>query len=301
MKKIIILKHGGGELANQLWNYISVYAYGLEKSIPVYNPSFFEYHTFFKTLRRQRFGTKLLTLLFRQPRRRSHPINRIVRFMYAVWVRLQTKLHVRCLISSENTSNTVVYLKDANVPNCKASYFSGWLFRYPEGLVRHREILRDTFGPNRRVCATVEKIVMPLRQQFKHVIGVHIRQADYASFKGGKYIITHQRVREILTEYLAYQAIDSQSVVFVLASDGHIPRETYEGLNVYISKENAVIDLFLLAKTDAIIGSDSSFGHFASWYGDVPHIIMKQTPVDWDYYRPHTTYFKNKYCTLLPL
>ena len=41
MRKIIILKHGGGELANQLWNYLSVYAFGLERGISVLNPSFF--------------------------------------------------------------------------------------------------------------------------------------------------------------------------------------------------------------------------------------------------------------------
>ena len=42
-KKIIILWHNGGRLANQLWLYISVYAYALEKKYDLENHTFFEY------------------------------------------------------------------------------------------------------------------------------------------------------------------------------------------------------------------------------------------------------------------
>ena len=64
MKKIVILKHGGGELANQLWNYLSIYAFGLEAKVLVKNPSFFEYHSFFKFLPNESLTTRLFSLFF---------------------------------------------------------------------------------------------------------------------------------------------------------------------------------------------------------------------------------------------
>ncbi len=47
-KKIIILDHiGGGRLGNQLWNYMSWYAYALEKNVDLENYAFFDYIKFF--------------------------------------------------------------------------------------------------------------------------------------------------------------------------------------------------------------------------------------------------------------
>src|SRR3989344_2510104 len=46
-KKIIIYRHNGGRLANQLWNFISIYAYCLEKGYECRNYSFFQYSEFF--------------------------------------------------------------------------------------------------------------------------------------------------------------------------------------------------------------------------------------------------------------
>ena len=46
-KKIVILQTSGNELANQLWNYASIYAYTLERGYTLENPSFFEYGNYF--------------------------------------------------------------------------------------------------------------------------------------------------------------------------------------------------------------------------------------------------------------
>src|SRR3989344_2287792 len=41
-KRIIILDHNRGRLANQLWNFMSIYAYCLEKGYALENYSFFD-------------------------------------------------------------------------------------------------------------------------------------------------------------------------------------------------------------------------------------------------------------------
>ena len=303
MKKLVILKHGGGELANQLWSYASVYAYGLEMKIPVYNPSFFEYHYFFKFLSKESLLTKLFVLFFHTPRRRSHLMNRIGRLKYRIVTKIQILAHLSCVISSENIENKVRYLPPsgpipARFGQCDSLYFTGWLFRNPKGMAKFRKELFVTFFPSGQVERRVSEIISPLRQKYKKIIGVHIRQADYAGFKDGRFLISQERVREIVSEYAKENILDASSTAFLITSDGPVDESFYKKLNIYISKENSVVDLFLLSRTDVILGSDSSFGTFASWYSNIPHIIFKNEPMDWQYYADKKSYFENKYCVL---
>jgi len=66
-------------------------------------------------------------------------------------------------------------------------------------------------------------------------------------------------------------------------------------LNVVKSYFGPVEDLFLLAATDIIIGADSTFGAFASYYGNIPLIVFQRPRIDWDYYKDKQYYFENKY------
>lgn len=305
-KRLIILKHGGGELANQLWNYLSIYAYGLETGLPVRNPSFFEYHYFFRFLRNESLVTQITSrLLFRTPRRRKSLINRNQRMKYAQRVWIVRKLHAACVYSSENVENRRTLLPPSGAlperyGRCTTLYFAGWLFRNPKGLEKFRDELRAAFTPTDAILRRVESIISPLREAYTTVIGVHIRQADYKAFKGGRFFIGQERVRTILDEYIREKRLDANKAVFVITSDGPIDREIFKGIHIFISKENAVVDLFLLSETDVILGSDSSFGAFASWYGDIPQIILKREPIDWAYYRDKTGHFDNAYSELRP-
>lgn len=304
--KVIILKHGGGELANQLWNYMSIYAYGLERKIPVENPSFFEYHSFFRFLPNEKLPTKAFSIFFRKFRRRSHIINRVGRIKYALISRVIASLKSSCVFSSQNNTNTVTYLPPTSplpqrFETCDHLYFTGWLFRNPKGLEKYRNELTAVFTPRGSTLTRIETIVGNLRKSGKKVIGVHIRQGDYKTFKGGVYWIDQARMREVMEEYMRENSLSPDTISFILTSDGPIDEKIFNGLSVTISREDAVTDLYLLSKTDVIIGSDSSFGHFASWYGNIPHIVATKSPIDWSYHKDKRTYFKNQYCTMIQL
>lgn len=305
MKKIVILKHSEGELANQLWNYISIYAYGLESGVRVKNPSFFEYHPYFHFIESESILTKLFSLWFRSSiKRRTSFRNRVWRFVHKVYAKIMTTFHEKAIVSTENKTSQKIYLpptKSIVVPDTKTLYFIGWLFRNPDGLEKYRQKLIHDFRPQENIHDKIDDIVRLLKKQnpgVEKMIGIHIRQGDYAQFKNGAYVISQERAREIVDEYIQKSNIDISKTLFIITSDGEIKPEIFSGLTVYISKENAVTDLFLLAQTQTIIGSDSSYGAFASWYGNTPHIIMTQAPIDWDYYTGKTHFFENKYCTL---
>ena len=302
MKKIVIQKSGGGELANQLWNYASIYAYGLETGAVVCNPAFFEYHSFFNFLPKESLPTRFVARFFRTARRRAHVINRFWRFCVAISNNLILSLHVSCTLSSQNASNTPVYLPPTGPlqkSSCETLYFSGWLFRNPEGLKKYRSELVRVFAPRKEIGTKVDDIVSPLRKNTSTLLGLHIRQGDYKVFKGGRYLISAQRMRELVEEYGAQHQLIPDNMQLLITSDGPVDMGAFAGFKVYRSQEDAVTDLFLLSRCDAVIGSDSSFGNFAAWYGDTPHIVATKEPIDWEYYRGKQDYFENKYCTLV--
>lgn len=307
MKKIIIFKYGDGELANQLWNYISVYAYGLENNIPVYNPSFYEYHSSFKLLKKEFWFTKILAKFFTNyAGRKQNSWKKVWRNIYKLYTLYIEIIKKDQIISSDNLSNIVTLLPPSkdnqnlkNKESLDEIYFNGWLFRNPLGLQKYRKQILLDFSPKYDIIKKVESIRSSLLTKYEKIIGVHFRQGDYLTFKGGRYLISEKRVLEIINEYVTKNNLDISKTVFLITSDGPINPNTFKNLNIYISKENAVTDLFLLSATDTIIGSDSSFGHFSSWYGNIPHIVMNSNPIDWDYYSRHKEYFENKYCTMV--
>ncbi len=302
-RKAIILRHGGGELANQLWNYASIYAYSIYADIPLKNPSFFEYHSFFRFLPKESFWTKVFSSFFTVPRRRTHPINRIGRFIYLLFSKRKETMCEKCVITSQNSSNTPTYLPPTEVllPHfnpCRELFFTGWLFRNPRGLEEYRDEIVEAFRPREWIEESVTSFLQD-KADYTHIVGVHIRQGDYKTFKDGRYLINENRTREIIEEYIRIAGVVKDKTFFIICSDGKVDEKAFTGLNFAVSKLTAVEDLFLLSKTNAIIGSDSSFGAFAAYIGNIPHIVMKKEMMDWLYLKGKKEFFINKHSTMV--
>jgi hypothetical protein len=309
IKKVIMLSHDGGELANQLWTSASLYAFSKEIDAQYENYSFFEYGKYFNPqVVPQSF---FASILFRLPinfKRRSGISSKIFRTIYkTVQVFLKPLIYKNLIPSS--CDGGIYYLpptKDFNLPNViyskKYLYFtsvSGGVFRNPVGMEKYRNDIVHYFSPNTKIEKKVSSIINEIRRNFKKVVGIHIRQTDYKEFKGGKYFISQEKVVSIAREYLEINGIKKEDVCFLITSDGAIDESLWNGLNIYVSKENMVTDLFLLSSADAVIGSDSTFGHFAAYYGNIPHIIMKNEPIDWNFYKDKNCFFWNKYLTVM--
>lgn len=258
MKKYVIVKPNCRELANHLWNYLSIYAYGLETGARVYNPSFFEWNRYFNLPRGKIYIGKTLLSLYG---------SYLVRFR-AQCVRLTLGITMflpptRPVISEDS---------------CETIYFIGWHFRNPVGLEKHRDALVALFTPAKSVLKEVEDALAPLRG--KKLIGVHLREEPYNGFPDGRFLVQPSRVRRIVDEYLREKKLNAEEVALVTVSDKY-----------------DVTTLFLLSKCSVVIGSNSTFANLAAWFGNVPHIVATNEPVDWDYYRDQRTYFENKYAT----
>lgn len=308
-KKIIIFKSAGNELANQLWNYASIYAYSLERGYKLENPAFFEYGMYFKISATGLFFRILFFLPFKNyTGRKTTLCRRVWRKLYTWYTKIMTSFINNHLLSYDNEDYKPYYLPPTKESsgtlsklesNTKNIYLDGWLFRNPIGLKKYREEIKKYFQPKKEIVSLIDLNIKKLRDDYQNIIGVHIRQGDYKIWRNGEYYIEQERVREILDEYLRETGIDKTKTCFAITSDGQINISLFDGLNIFVSKENMVHDLFFLAKTDIIIGTNSTFGAFASYYGNIPHIVFQKKDMDWGYYKDKTSYFENKYCTLV--
>lgn len=306
-KEIIILQHGGGELANQLWNFASIYAYCMEKGFDCQNYSFFEYAQYFNIP----IQSKVVNFFFFKPfsdshGRRTTPKTRFWRFIYKIYVGIIIFFHKKQVISSVNTRSEKYFLPPTQEVSLLSSqenstdvlYFTGWLFRNPKGLEKYRKQITDYLKPRLKYTKNIDARIDAARRNYKHIVGAHIRQTDYRTHKSGTYFVPPERVRVILEEYLVNFHKDPKETLFIIASDEHVDEKTFIGLNTTNSGGNAVEDLYILSLCDVIIGSNSSFGNFAAYYGNKPHIVLQKEPMDWDYYKGKESYFENKYSVM---
>ncbi len=306
---MVILAASGGELANQLWNYISLFAYACERGYHLENPSFFEYGAAFAIEPPSRLLKWLFFLPFKGYTKRKGTFRRRAwRKVYGWYAAVRARCHRATLVRHPAVAAAPFYLP----PSVESQgqllqaeqasgdlYFDGWLFRNPVGLERYRSQIRAFFQPRVDIRERVEQRVLALREGCGQLVGVHFRQGDYRYWRDGAYALEVTRVREILLEFLTVTGRDPRSTRFVLASDGSVDLASFAGLDVVLSGQDAVTDLYLLAATDVVIGSNSTFGAFAAYYGNIPFIVMRREPMDWAYYQGKTRFFENRDSTMV--
>lgn len=288
MKTYFIIKPNCRELANHLWNYLSVYAYGLETRARVRNPSFIEWHRHFNLKTQESFLTRMVASL---------------PFIHSVW-KAMCKLYGSYLIRFcekcvRLTLGITTYLPPTRPlmgeDTCETTYFIGWHFRNPVGLGKHRKALIAAFTPTERILKTIEDTLAPL--QGKRLIGVHLRQQPYLGFDDGRFLVSPTRVRQIIEEYLYEKTLGVHDIALVVVSDKNVDPTTFDGLTTHIQYGNDVNSLFLLSRCGVVIGDNSTFSNLAAWFGNISHLVTTNEPIDWEYYRKPTTYFENKYAT----
>ena len=321
MKKTVIIlnKPKGARLANQLWNFVSVYAYCIEKGYDCKNYSFFEdkkqenrpnslktYYKFFNIP--HIINTKfflwlhvLLSKISQKPR------------LYYRYVEFIKRKHPDKIIYSgdenvfflppttNNNQKQMQKIKDFEEGTESTLYLDGWLFRNPDGTEKYHDQIQEYFRPNHKTTEYTKNLITPLRKKYRKIIGVHIRQSDYKKlFVQGKYYFNEKEVRKILDEYLVFADLKPSDVIFLTCSDEKVDISPFLGLNHIMAMGNEAEDLFTLASCDLILGSRSTYGPWAALYGNIP-FIMFERDMDWEYYKHKgmDQYFDNEKVGLL--
>ena len=156
----------------------------------------------------------------------------------------------------------------ARMAGAKIVFVHGWAIRAPESVKRHAEKIRDYFRPVAALEDASRRVVGQLRQVAEVIIGIHLRQGDYRTWKQGQYFFPPGRYAAWMRE-LAEQFPGKKAAFFVCSDE---PRQASEfpGLTVAIGAGPPVVDLYALAGCDYVLGPPSSFSQWASFYGNKP-------------------------------
>jgi hypothetical protein len=301
-KKVIILNHNGGRLANQLWNFVGIYAYCLEKGYRCANYCFFEYSRYFLApeLNPNR-TTKLLSFFYNSLKiiAGEKIARKISRGVHEIYVRTVKFFYSRLLIdSAANDGGTIGngasdfynlpptgdsknLLKSwENDERTEKIYFTGWRFRNPDGLKKFRPGIKRALEPKNN--RAINDFIKNIRKPGVKLIGVHVRHGDYRIWNGGRYFFSFAEVRKILDAYQDYEnRTTKKPLLFLICSDDRIDEAALAGLNYLPGPGTEINDLFALALTDLIIGSKSTYGPFAAYYGRIPFYTFSRTEINW--------------------
>lgn len=295
MKRVVILQHNGGRMANQLWSFISIYAYCLERGYECVNSCFFEYNTYFGNITTPRVGRLMHACMkgLRSivPHRLARRCVYAIYGLYVFWVR---RVHAWVVTDQERENEANFYV----LPPTKEStgrlrrweeqsssapiYVVGWRFRNTLGLQKFHAGIVAAFKPKARHAQAVQAFMDPLRAEGRMVVGVHIRHGDYKNWNNGRYFFTFAEVRTILDSFVRFAQHNGKEVLFVICSDATVDDAVFQGLPFVHGLGTEVEDLFILAATDTIIGAQSTYGTLAAYLGNVPFYTFSREPMRWE-------------------
>lgn len=255
MKTLVIAEHRAKELANCMWNDMSILSYGMEIKARVINMTFIEHHCFSRYL--HAFLARCVDVITRKT--------------CSIWATGSPKF----------LPPTVAQM--GRYGAYKQLFFFGWLFRNPAGLKKYRTELMAKFAPSMRVQRYV-RTVLSAYPRNKMLVGIHMRQKPFKGFENEEFLISPMRVQEIVNEYLLEHHLKKEDIALIEVSDLGEQKDDLTGLH-------------LLSKCSVVIGTNSTFSNLAAWFGNVPHVVTTDEPIDWTYYRGKSTYFDNKYAT----
>lgn len=164
----------------------------------------------------------------------------------------------------------------------------GYAFRNKPALFRNREAIVDFLRPNEEQKAAVDSFEEKAREGCSHLVGIHMRRGDYATYSQGKYHYDDAVYRELIA------SLDSMlggGARYVLVSNEPIRLESFEPYDVRVGPGTAVADLYTLARCDLIMGPPSTFSLWAS--------LQRMTPL-YQIYDPSASFAMDDFRPVSP-
>lgn len=282
-KQVIILRHNGGQLCNQLLLFTSIYAYCLEKNYKCINPSFYRYQKYFNFHPSDLFS-RFFHLIGNLKFYKSHAIlyafySKLTQLIPNIQKGLVVKENPKQIFylppSIDNNKEHIRTLQQIESLNNQRVYIDGWSFRNPIGLKKYRDQIIKAFQPKTEFIKKTKEFIEPLKKKY-FLIGVHIRQGDYKSkkFMNGTWYFNEEEVKNILESYLKKKRRYKQKVMFIICSDGQIDLNQFSDYNFKLGIGSMIEDLLTLSMCNVIIGSNSTYGSFAAYLGNIPFFIF---------------------------
>jgi len=242
-----------GRMANNIFQYGQLYAWGREHQRPTMS---------------MRFAHKYPDFCIAHTRHHN-------RFTYA-WAKVMAWAKVIPTvkfddINSDYAEQQKVMLEQKNV------LATGWCVRFPDLFDKYRQEIVDLFAFSEKVRARVR---MRLCEQQAGTIrlGVHIRRGDYATWCHGAYFFDDQTYVQAISRFASLMP-DRRVEVFICGNDPKLNRAFFRQSlpqhNVVFPDGTPAEDLCLFSECDYLMGPPSSFTLIAQMYHDAPLCWLK--------------------------
>jgi len=157
-------------------------------------------------------------------------------------------------------------------------YREGWFVEDLQLLHKYRDLIRKYFTPLVHHQTSVAALVSRAKQCCDVLIGLHIRQGDYAEHKNGIFFFTTKQYTELMK--LVVDLFPSQKVGFLICSNASQESEYFTGFNYIFGNNHIIEDMYALAECDYIIGPPSTYTMWASFYGQKPLYMIRDLQKD---------------------
>ncbi|MFO1476660.1 MAG: alpha-1,2-fucosyltransferase [Verrucomicrobiota bacterium] len=165
----------------------------------------------------------------------------------------------------------------ARLDPARTVFVYGWRFRAPTCVEAHADKIRAYFRPIDPIESACRDSLESMRRDCDELIGVHIRQGDYRTWKQGRFFFPIAKYAAWMRE-LAEQ-LPGRRVAFFVCSDEPRSASEFPGLQVHFGGASPLQDLCTLAGCDAIVGPPSTFSQWASFYGNRPLLHLQDAEV----------------------
>ncbi len=113
-----------------------------------------------------------------------------------------------------------------------------------------------------------------LKENSRNIIGIHIRQGDYAKYAEGRYFYTLEFYIKTVNQFIVENKLHNPFIV--IFSDQELPRSSFDIFNeILISRNDYNVDYELMGLCSYIIGPPSTFTLWASYSYKVPYYHIK--------------------------
>ena len=262
---MVIIKENYGRLANRLWQFSYLIAFGIENNVYVSYPGFKEYAKYFLGTQNNLFCSfPSIELPILIPEFLRSIIFKSVPWLkrFFIKLKLNQKFYSHIWIKPGVYFDMDDKLSKQKLLNAKVVTLEGWLTRCNISFRNNEELIRKIFTPNENYFSK------PIKMNNNNtVIGVHMRQKqelydDNESF----FYLNNGEYREIMLKCI--ELYDDCS--FVLISNLPIDKNYFADLPVFYTNAHFIQDLYTLTTCNYIVGVSSTFSLWASFYEQVP-------------------------------
>jgi len=268
---MIVIINKPGQLGNRLFVFAHCIACAAEHGLRISNPSFDEYAPFFVGTRND--------LLCRYPRPvrplPPAPITRRAFFqsvnllgLTVTRLGLQTGLVRYVRIDWDHPFSLDDPMNVARLKSARLIVLYGWLFRGPQTLLKHQDLVRAYLTPVDVHTSQICNLITKARSVCDVLVGVHIRHGDYRTFLGGRYFYPIEVYAALMRQVEAL--FPTQRVGFLVCSNEPLPPDVLAEFRVTHGTNHLVEDMYAFARCDYIVGPPSTYTAWSSFYGNVP-------------------------------